>query len=73
MNEYSFFLLNLTWGPNLICEVNKMIIMKSYFLSEKERLELEEHVLKANKELSEAEILKLDDRELTELARSNRK
>jgi hypothetical protein len=46
--------------------------MKSYFLSEKERLELEEHVLNTNKELSEAEILKLDDRELTELAGCNR-
>jgi hypothetical protein len=46
--------------------------MKSYFLAEKERLELEEFVLKANKELSEKEILRLDDRELTELASSNR-
>ncbi|MBY0096045.1 hypothetical protein [Mesobacillus maritimus] len=49
-----------------------MIITKSYFLSEKERLELEDHVLNANNDLSEAEILKLDDRELTELAGRNR-
>jgi len=72
MNIHSLS-ITLSGSQNLICEVKKMIITKSYFLSEKERLELEEHVLNANNELSEAEILKLDDRELTELASCNRK
>jgi hypothetical protein len=53
---------------NLLCEGNNMLVTKSYFLSELERFKLEEMVLNANKGISEAEILKLDDRELKELA-----
>jgi uncharacterized protein (DUF1778 family) len=45
-----------------------MLVTKSYFLSELERFKLEELVLKAKKGISEAEIFKLDDRELKELA-----
>jgi len=53
---------------NLISEVNKMLITKSYFLSELERFKLEEFILNANKGITEADIFKLDDRELKELA-----
>jgi hypothetical protein len=45
-----------------------MLVLKSYFLSEMERYQLEATVLKARKEISEGEILVLDDRELMELA-----
>ncbi|MCM3584480.1 hypothetical protein M3182_01825 [Mesobacillus maritimus] len=45
-----------------------MLITKSYFLNEMERFKLEEYVLSMDKEKTEAEILKLDDRELTEMA-----
>ncbi|WP_173427560.1 MULTISPECIES: hypothetical protein [Bacillaceae] len=45
-----------------------MLVMKSYFLSEVERYQMETIVLGAMKDLSEAEILDLDDRELMELA-----
>lgn len=54
---------------NLISEVNKMLITKSYFLSELERFKLEEFILNANKGITEADIYKLDDRELKELAK----
>lgn len=45
-----------------------MLVTKSYFLSELERFKLEELVLNAKNGISEAEILKLDDRELKEMA-----
>lgn len=45
-----------------------MLITKSYFLSELERFKLEEFILNTNKGISEADIFKLDDRELKELA-----
>jgi hypothetical protein len=45
-----------------------MLVLKSYFLSEMERYELEAKVLQAMNEVSEGEILELDDRELMELA-----
>lgn len=72
MNYYSF-LYFVNPKVNLLSEVNNMLITKSYFLSELERFKLEELVINAKKGISEAEILKLDDLELKELAEKCRK
>ncbi|WP_203555640.1 hypothetical protein [Bacillus sp. B15-48] len=41
-----------------------MLVMKSYFLNEWERYKMEEIILCENKEMTEADVLLLDDREL---------
>lgn len=50
-----------------------MLVVKSFFLSEIERFKLEELILSTNKSVSEADLHKLDDRELKELADKCRK
>jgi hypothetical protein len=47
-----------------------MLIMKSFFLNDLERFQMEEIVLRTKKGLTEGEILKLDDCELMELVNS---
>jgi hypothetical protein len=41
-----------------------MLLVKFYFLNENERLKIEEFIEKSVKEITEEEILKMDDREL---------
>lgn len=48
-----------------------MLVMKSYFLSEKDRLKTEASVLDTVEGISYEEILSLDDRELMELLNRN--
>ena len=50
-----------------------MLITKSFFLSEQERLQFEEWVLNNKVKMSEEEILKLDDNELMQLVDQCRK
>ncbi|MFS0636077.1 hypothetical protein AB1K84_09230 [Mesobacillus foraminis] len=49
-----------------------MLVMKSYFLSEKDRLKMEATVFDTIEGLSHDDILSLDDRELMELLNTAR-